>query len=132
MGNLTGIMVKVLLSLLVVGLLGTKILFQRQELIAEKEKNATLIKDKTERDAMIQQLQEVEAENKKRLEQLHTESRRITQTLAKREAYIEQLQHDDQQIQPWADTPLPDAIVRLRQRNAATGAGDYIADLPER
>jgi LysB family phage lysis regulatory protein len=130
MGDVMGIMVKVLLSLLVVGLLGAKIIFQRQELIAEKEKNATLIKDKTERDAVIHQLQEAETENKKRLEQLHTESRRITQTLAKREAYIEQLQHDDKQIQPWAESPLPDAIIRLRQRDAATGAGDYHPGLP--
>lgn len=130
MGDVMGIMVKVLLSLLVVGLLGTKILFQRQELMVEKEKNATLIKDNTERDALIQHIQKTEAENQQRLAQLHTESRRITHTLAKREATIEQLLHDDQQIQAWAKSPLPDAIIRLRNRNAATGAADYSIDLP--
>ena len=124
-------MTKVLLALLVMSLFGVKILIQRQELKTEKEKNITLINDKVQRDATINQLQAAEANNKKRLAQLHTESRRIAKNLAEREAFIENLQHDDPQLQVWSDTPLPDAIIRLRNRPATTGASDYHPGLSE-
>lgn len=80
----------------------------------------------------IRQLQESEANNKKRLARLQTETQRIDSTLAERETLIESLQHDDSEIQAWADTPLPDALIRLRHRDAATGEGDYHSELSGR
>jgi|GEM_PF-3777893 len=129
MGELMGIAVKALLALLVISLFGAKIILQRQELIAEKEKNATLINDKANRDATIKQLQVAEENNKKRLTQLQLESRRITKTLTEREALIENLQHDDPQLKSWSDAPLPDTIIRLRHRTDTTGASDYHPEL---
>ena len=126
-----GIMPKILLVLLLSSLLGAKILLQHQDLTAEKAKTATLTKDKAERDATIKQLQEAEASNKKRLSQLQAERNRINATLSERLTYIENLQHDNPQIQDWANTALPAAIVQLRLRPAATGASNFNPELPQ-
>lgn len=130
MGGLMGSVSKALLLLLVVSLVGTTLIWQHQQLQTEQEKNGMLLQQKTERDTLIHQLQQIEADNQKRLIQLGTENRRIAHTLAQREAYLEQLHHHDPHIQSWADTPLPDAIIRLRNRPATTGTGDYSSDLP--
>lgn len=45
--------------------------------------------------------------------------------LAKRERQIEDLKHEIKELQEWADSPLPDAARRLRQRPAITGADAY-------
>lgn len=42
-----------------------------------------------------------------------------------RQADIRTIQHDDPTVQPWADSPLPDRIRRLRERPALTGADAY-------
>ncbi|OHV11205.1 hypothetical protein BH688_07730 [Kushneria phosphatilytica] len=38
---------------------------------------------------------------------------------------IRSLQHDNEQIRQWADTRLPDRVIRLRNRPAVTGAANY-------
>ena len=45
--------------------------------------------------------------------------------LAARTRTIERLKHENQKLRDWADTPLPDDIVRLRDRPALTGATAY-------
>lgn len=45
--------------------------------------------------------------------------------LADRERLIEDLKHENDELQQWADRPLPDAARRLRQRPAITGADAY-------
>ena len=45
--------------------------------------------------------------------------------LSQREIDIRKLQNDTEELQEWADSPLPDAIVRLRQRPAITGSAAY-------
>ena len=45
--------------------------------------------------------------------------------LANRERLIEDLKHENDELQQWADRPLPDAARRLRQRPAITGADAY-------
>ena len=64
MGEVMTFVAKVLLALLLSSLLGAGIIIQHKELMAEREKNATLRKDNAQRDATIQQLQEAEADNK--------------------------------------------------------------------
>ncbi len=38
---------------------------------------------------------------------------------------LEQLKHDFADVKAWADTPLPAAVIRLRQRPAITGSAAY-------
>ena len=126
-----GTVANALIALIITGLLGIAAWMQHRDLSAEQQKNVALIQRIADKNSTIQQLQGAEANNKKRLAQLQTENQRINTTLAERETLIERLQHDDPQIQPWADTPLPDAIVRLRDRPASNGASDTYPKLPD-
>ncbi|EKN5927801.1 LysB family phage lysis regulatory protein [Yersinia enterocolitica] len=47
------------------------------------------------------------------------------QLLAQRNNQIKRLYRENETLRRWADTPLPDDIIRLRQRPAFTGAADY-------
>lgn len=47
------------------------------------------------------------------------------QLLAQRNSQIKRLYRENATLRRWADTPLPDDIIRLRQRPAFTGAADY-------
>ncbi|HEN3639523.1 Rz-like lysis system protein LysB [Yersinia enterocolitica] len=47
------------------------------------------------------------------------------QLLAERNSKIKRLSRENEALRRWADTPLPDDIIRLRQRPALTGAADY-------
>ncbi|WP_432323575.1 Rz-like lysis system protein LysB [Yersinia enterocolitica] len=47
------------------------------------------------------------------------------QLLAQRNSQLKRLYRENETLRRWADTPLPDDIIRLRQRPALTGAADY-------
>lgn len=47
------------------------------------------------------------------------------QLLAQRNSQLKRLYRENETLRRWADTPLPDDIIRLRQRPALNGAADY-------
>jgi LysB family phage lysis regulatory protein len=47
------------------------------------------------------------------------------QLLAQRNSQLKRLYRENETLRRWADTPLPDDIIRLRQRPVLTGAADY-------
>lgn len=47
------------------------------------------------------------------------------QLLAQRNSQLKRLYRENETLRRWADTPLPDDIIRLRRRPALTGAADY-------
>ncbi|EKN4026294.1 Rz-like lysis system protein LysB [Yersinia enterocolitica] len=47
------------------------------------------------------------------------------QLLAQRNSQLKRLYRENKTLRRWADTPLPDDIIRLRRRPALTGAADY-------
>lgn len=53
----------------------------------------------------------------------------LSQQADARLARLKELQRDNETLRHWADTQLPDAIIRLRHRPAARGAGDYAESL---
>ncbi|HEN3626253.1 TPA: LysB family phage lysis regulatory protein [Yersinia enterocolitica] len=57
--------------------------------------------------------------------QLRQQVASADQLLAQRNSHIKRLYRENATLRRWADTPLPDDIVRLRQRPAFTGAADY-------
>ncbi|EKN6222690.1 LysB family phage lysis regulatory protein [Yersinia enterocolitica] len=57
--------------------------------------------------------------------QLRQQVASADQLLAQRNNQIKRLYRENETLRRWADTPLPDDIVRLRQRPAFTGAADY-------
>ncbi|HDL7798370.1 TPA: LysB family phage lysis regulatory protein [Yersinia enterocolitica] len=57
--------------------------------------------------------------------QLRQQVASADQLLAQRHSQIKRLYRENETLRRWADTPLPDDIIRLRQRPAFTGAADY-------
>ncbi|AJJ01451.1 phage lysis regulatory, LysB family protein [Yersinia pseudotuberculosis IP 32953] len=57
--------------------------------------------------------------------QLRQQVASTDQLLAQRNSQIKRLYRENETLRRWADTPLPDDIIRLRQRPALTGAADY-------
>ncbi|WP_145586290.1 Rz-like lysis system protein LysB [Yersinia kristensenii] len=57
--------------------------------------------------------------------QLRQQVASADQLLAQRNSQIKSLYRENETLRRWADTPLPDDIIRLRQRPAFTGAANY-------
>ncbi|MGP2470717.1 Rz-like lysis system protein LysB [Yersinia sp. 2540 StPb PI] len=57
--------------------------------------------------------------------QLRQQVASADQLLAQRNSQLKRLYRENETLRRWADTPLPDDIIRLRQRPAFTGAADY-------
>ncbi|WP_145521709.1 Rz-like lysis system protein LysB [Yersinia aldovae] len=57
--------------------------------------------------------------------QLRQQVASADQLLAQRNSQIKRLYRENETLRRWADTLLPDDIIRLRQRPAFTGAADY-------
>ena len=58
-------------------------------------------------------------------QQLQGQLDQLATTAATREQTIKRLKRENAELKEWADRPLPDAVVRLLQRPALTGAADY-------
>ena len=119
------LIVKLLIGSLLVGGLSTAIYHQRASLIAVKERAARAEQGITDRDSIIDTLNATAAKNRKALNALQVQRDGIAATLSTREQQIKKLQYENSTIRHWAESPLPDAIVRLRQRPALIGSDAY-------
>jgi LysB family phage lysis regulatory protein len=79
------------------------------------------------RDATIADMQKKEREHATVLAQLEAKRERIAASLAQTETDFEALKHENEALRAWADSPLPDDVVRLYSRPAITGADDWLA-----
>lgn len=70
------------------------------------------------------------ADNSRQMQQVLVSQQRIQQNLSTRQTEIRRLQRDVEEIRVWADHPLPDAVIRMRQRPAVTGATNYGSTVP--
>ena len=78
-------------------------------------------------DATIADMQNKEREHTTALAQLEAKRGRIAASLAQTETDFEALKHENEALRAWADSPLPDDVVRLYSRPAITGADDWLA-----
>jgi LysB family phage lysis regulatory protein len=124
------LIVKSLISALFVGALCLVIYVQRGSLNVAQERVERAEQATRDRDGTIKTLTDTAARNKQAAAKLQDDRDRISATLTERENLIESLQHDNATIRSWADTPLPDAIARLRERPATTGADNLPQRLP--
>ncbi len=53
----------------------------------------------------------------------------LSMTAATRADTIKRLKRENAELRSWADSPLPDPVIRLLKRPAITGAADYQAHL---
>ena len=124
------LIVKSLISALLVGAMGLVIYVQCNELKAAKERAARAEQATRDRDAALKTLMEAATRRKKAAAKLEAARDNIAATLTERENLIESLRHDNPEIRTWSDTPLPDAVARLREHPAVTGASAYSQRLP--
>lgn len=61
--------------------------------------------------------------------QLQNQLGELSMTAATRADTIKRLKRENAELRTWADSPLPDPVVRLLKRPAITGAADYQAHL---
>ena len=78
-------------------------------------------------DATIADMQNKEREHTTALAQLEAKRERIAASLAQTETDFEALKHENEALRAWADSSLPDDVVRLYSRPAITGADDWLA-----
>lgn len=57
--------------------------------------------------------------------QLYAAAEQNGKLLRDRQRTIEELKRENEDLRRWADSPLPDPVVRLRQRPALTGGESY-------
>jgi LysB family phage lysis regulatory protein len=113
---------KSLISLLGIGALCLVIYVQRDGLTVAKERAEAAEQITRDRDGTIKTLTDAAARDKKAAAKLQAARDNIAATLTERENQLENLIHDNPTIRTWADTPLPDAVARLREHPAVTGA----------
>ncbi|HDR8929210.1 TPA: hypothetical protein QDA78_005674 [Burkholderia vietnamiensis] len=80
-----------------------------------------------QRDATIADLQTKAREHAKALVQLEAKRDGIAARLAQTETDFEALKNENEALRAWADSRLPDDVVRLYERPALTGADAYLA-----
>jgi len=124
------LIVKGLISALFVGVLGLVIYVQNNSLKEAKERIERAEQTTRDRDGTIKTLTTVVDRNKRAAAKLQDDRNNIAATLTERENLIESLQHENAPIRGWADTPLPDAIARMRDHKTITGTDDYRQRLP--
>lgn len=105
--------------------LGTTVYIQKINLDAEKLRADTAEKSVSDRDAIIEKINETAAGNSKALNKLQADRDHIRSTLSNREIQIRNLQNENAEIRNWADIPVPAAIASMRQHPAITGADAY-------
>ncbi|NKI68087.1 hypothetical protein GN109_01535 [Collimonas pratensis] len=124
------LIVKSLISALAVGALCLVIYVQRDGLAAAKARAEAAEQITRDREGTIKTLTDAAARDKKAAAKLQATRDNIAATLTERENLIESLRHDNPEIRTWSDTLLPDAVARLREHPAVTGADAYSQRLP--
>jgi LysB family phage lysis regulatory protein len=124
------VIVKSLITTLLIGAVGLVIYVQYNGLKEAQGRVKDAEQASRDRDNTIKALTAAANRNKKATAKLQGERNSIAATLTERENLIDNLQHENATIRSWADAPLPDAIARLRERPAATGADAYTQRLP--
>ncbi|WP_280569414.1 Rz-like lysis system protein LysB [Chromohalobacter sp. 296-RDG] len=72
-------------------------------------------------DALWQNAQRLEDQRR----QLNDTKTNLERTASNRLTRLRELIHENAELRAWAGTRLPDAVIRLRERPAVTGAADY-------
>ena len=99
----------------------------RAELVDAQNTARTAQETVGRRDATIADMQKKEREHTTALAQLEAKRERIAASLAQTETDFEALKHENEALRAWADSSLPDDVVRLYSRPAITGADDWLA-----
>lgn len=97
----------------------------QQEIDTQQGEIETQGKKLTQKNAQLIALNILTQTNSQAQTQLYAAAENNLALLRQRQKKIEELTHENEALRRWSDTPLPDAVVRLRQRPALTGGESY-------
>lgn len=83
-----------------------------------------------QRDGVIRRLERAEKDRAAQQARLDHTNGAIAAKLAAAQQDNRRLLHENTALRAWADTPLPDDVVRLHAGPALTGARDYLEHVP--
>jgi LysB family phage lysis regulatory protein len=81
-------------------------------------------------DSVIRDLRQNDRDKAQQQEQLDVSADKVATKLAAARQEIRKVIHENPTVRSWADTPLPDDVVRLSASPAYTGADDFSAAMP--
>ncbi|MCA3778494.1 MAG: protein lysB [Burkholderia sp.] len=103
----------------------------RADLAAAQQQRADAQQALAARDGVISRMQQdaaARAQQQARLDRSHTA---IASKLDAIRLENRRLTDENAALRAWADTPLPDVVVRLQANPALTGADDYVEHVPD-
>ena len=107
------------------GIIAGVLYFQHNQLVEQRERAAVAEQVSKDRLATLTHLQEQHQRQTLAFTALAKTSTAIKNAISNRDATIRRLERENDQYRQWADTLLPAAAQRLRQRPALAGADDY-------
>ncbi|WP_201758668.1 protein lysB [Burkholderia sp. ISTR5] len=133
MNLLSPLLVKLLAGAVLVAAVAAGVMYVRA-LRAERDdlsdKVAAAKHDVQTRDAVISGLRTGAADLGRQQQKLDTDTNRVEAAATARRQEIRKAVYENSTARTWADTPLPDDVVRLSATPARTGAGDIGAAVP--
>ncbi|WP_074801709.1 Rz-like lysis system protein LysB [Burkholderia orbicola] len=103
----------------------------RAELATARQQRVDAQQALAARDGVISRLQQDAAERARQQARLDRSQTAIASTLDAIRLENRRLTDENAALRAWADTRLPDDVVRLQASPALTGAGDYVEHVPD-
>jgi LysB family phage lysis regulatory protein len=130
---LQGIGIKLAIGALIVLAIGAGVFYVRElraELADKTHQLDTARQAIADRDNVIRQLKDDAADKARQQQQLDTSTDRVVSKQSAIQRETRRIYDEKPQVRAWADTALPDDIVRLQSSPDYTGADDYSAAVP--
>lgn len=130
---MSAIVSKVIAAFVVFGLAVTFVFYVRTlraERTTAQQEASDAKQGVIDRDAMIARLRQDAKDKARQQQKLDQDRTGIAARLADIQRENRKLHDENEAYRAWADTPLPDDVVRMQSSPALTGASDYLAGMP--
>lgn len=105
--------------------LGVAVLFQAERIKTKDAELSGLARDNQKLLESVEQLHALQETHTQQITEMMDEQLRVAAAHSKQFEKITRLQNDVEEIRDWAGQPLPDAVVRMRNRATVTGSSAY-------
>ncbi|WP_343648955.1 Rz-like lysis system protein LysB [Enterobacter sp.] len=97
----------------------------RHTIDTQRTELATNARELAKKNSQLLGLSILTETNSREQMRLYASAEQTTALLRHRQHRIEELKRENEDLRRWADTPLPDDIIRLRERPALAGGAAY-------
>ncbi|GAB5098705.1 Rz-like lysis system protein LysB [Caballeronia sp. HLA56] len=132
--SVLAIKLKLAVCVLVIAALVSSVLYVRAlrtALIAQSDQLRIVSQRVADRDQTIRELQRDAIEKARQRAQLDKSTTAAKNTESKQREAMRKAIHDSPTVQSWADTALPDDVMRLSANPAYASAADFSAAMPD-